>query len=131
MISIVGAYSAIWAHFCTNCGQVSFLPSKGKNWNFFQKSKIDLYMAQIDKSLLWIKSVHLEDVFKLLWWYSIFKTFFSLFGLLNDNYAWFLNKNSINLFFQVLDMTYHDKLFEICFGARFFISNNAGSICAM
>ena len=75
----IGPYSTIWAYFCTKCEGVSFLPSKGKNWTFFQKSKIDLYMAQIDKSLLWIKSTRLEDVFKLLSWYSIFKTFSFIF----------------------------------------------------
>ena len=127
----VQPYLTIWVNFCTKCERVSFLPSKGKNWTFFQKSKIDLYMAQIDKSLLWIESTHLEDVSKLLLWYTIFKTFSFIFWLQNENYAWFLNKNSIKIFFQVLDVTYHDKLLEICFMSRFFISDNAGSIWTM
>ena len=47
------------------------------------------------------------------------------------NYARFLivnNKNSIKIFFQVLDITNHDKFFKICFAVCFFISDNAGSI---
>ena len=45
--------------------EVAFCYPKEKAELFFQKSKIDLYMAQIDKSLLWIESTHLEDVSKL------------------------------------------------------------------
>ena len=47
------------------------------------------------------------------------------------NYARFLianNENSVKIFFQVLDITNHDKFIKICFAVCFFISDNAGSI---
>ena len=122
-------YPTIWANFCTKCERVSFLLFKGKNWTFFQKSKIDFYMAQIDKESLWIKSTHLEDVSKLLLWYSMFQKFSFIFSAVK--YAWFLHKNSIKIFFQILDVTYCDKLLEMWFGACFFISDDAASIWAM
>ena len=78
--------------FSQNMKELAFFPPNEKIELFFQKSKIDLYMAQIDESLLWIESTHIEDVSKLLLWYSIFKTFFFIFWLKNENYAWFLNK---------------------------------------
>ena len=65
--------------FAQNVRELAFCLSKEKIELFFQKSKIDLYMAQIDKSLLWIESTHLEDVSKLLLWYTIFKTFSFIF----------------------------------------------------
>ena len=52
-------------------------------------------------------------------WFLNLRMSEKFFLLQNDNYAWFLNKNSIKIFFQVLDVTYHDKLLEICFEYRF------------
>ena len=84
---------------------------------------------------LWIESTHLRNVstFRLLPWYLIFKKF--SFTFLSAKWKSCIipynNKNSIKIFFQVLDITYHDKLLEICFGAWFFISDDAGSIWAM
>ena len=72
--------------------ELAFCLSKEKIELFFQKSKIDLYMAQIDPALSEMKNKAPE------------------------------------IFFQVLDMTYHDKLLEICFGTWFSISDNDGSI---
>ena len=72
---VVWPYLTIWADFCTKYERVRFLPSKEKNWTFFLIENRPLQvMAQIDVSLLWIESTHLEDVSNLLLCYSILKT---------------------------------------------------------
>ena len=98
----IRSYSTIWAYFFTKYEGVSFFTSKRKNWTFFSKIENLPLHTQIVVSLLWIESklTHLEDVFKLLSWYSIFKTFPFIFWMYNKNYAWFLNKNSIKMFFN-------------------------------
>ena len=40
-------------------------------------------------------------------------------------------KSCIKIFIQVLDVTYHDKLLEICIGAWVFISDNVAPIWAI
>ena len=125
-------YLTIWAYFWTKCDRVGFLLSKGKNWTFFFKNR--------KSTSTWLRSINRYyeskvDLLKMFlsYYYDIPypKHFPSCFWLKNENYAWFLHKNSIKIFFQLLDITYHDKLLEICFWVRFFISDNAGSIWAM
>ena len=104
------------------------------------KEKIELFFKNRKSTSTWLRltfryyesKVHTLKMF-LNYYHDIrySKHFLSFFGLQNENYAWFLNKNSIKIFFQVLDITYHDKLLEICFWVWFFISDNAGSIWAM
>ena len=128
----VWPYPTIWANFCTKCEGVSFLPFKGKNWTFFFKNRksTSTWLRSINR--YYESKVHTLKMF-LSYYYDIqYSKFFpSFFWLQNENYAWFLNKNSIKIFFQVLDITYHDKLLEICFETCFFISDDAGSIWAM
>ena len=99
--------------------------------NFFFKNRksTSTWLRSINR--YYESKVHALKMF-LSYYYDIqySKHFPSFFWLQNENYAWFLNKNSIKIFFQVLDVTYHDKLLEICFESRFFISDNAGSIWA-
>ena len=112
-----GPYSTI---FCTKCERVSFLPSKGKNWTSFFKNRklISTWLRSMNR--YYELKVHTLKMF-LSYYYDIqySKHFSSFFWLKNENYAWFINKNSIKIFFQVLDITYHDKLLEICLGACF------------
>ena len=99
------------------------------------KEKIELFFKNRKSTSTWLRSmyryyeskVHTLKMF-LGYYYDIrySKHFPSFFWLQNENYAWFLNKNSIKIFFQVLDITYHDKLSKICFCVWFFISDNAG-----
>ena len=101
------------------------------------KEKIELFFKNRKSTSTWLRlinryyesKVHTLKVF-LSYYYDIqySKKFPSFFWLQNENYAWFLNKNSVKIFFQVLDVTYHDKLLEICFWSMVFISNNAGPI---
>ena len=104
------------------------------------KEKLNFFFKNRKLTSTWLRStnryyeskVHTLKMF-LGYYHDIqySKHFLSFFLLQNENYAWFLHKNSIKIFFQILDVTYHDKLLEICFGAWFFISDNAGSIWAM
>ena len=128
----VQPYLTIWANFCTKCEQVSFLPSKRKNWTFFSKNRKSTFTWLRSMYHYYESKVHTLKMF-LSYYYDIrySKHFPSFFWLQNENYAWFLNKNSIKIIFQVLDITYHDKLLEICFWVCFFISDNARSIWAM
>ena len=125
-------YLTIWAYFWTKCDRVGFLLSKGKNWTFFFKNRksTSTWLRSINR--YYESKVHLLKMF-LSYYYDIPypKHFPSCFWLKNENYAWFLHKNSIKIFFQLLDVTYHDKLLEICFGAWVFISDNAAPIWAI
>ena len=104
------------------------------------KGKIELFFQNRKSTSTWLRSinryyeskVHTLKMF-LSYYYDIqySKHFPSFFWLQNENYARFLYENSIKIFFQVLDVTYHDKLLEICFESRFSISDNAGSILVM
>ena len=125
-------YLTIWAYFCTKCERVSFLPSKGKNGTFFFKNRKSTSTWLRSMYRYYESKVHTLKMFLGYYYDSRYsKHFLCFFWLQNENYAWFLNKNSIKIFFQVLDITYHDKLLEICFGAWGFISDNAASIWAM
>ena len=88
-----------------------------KKSNFFSKIENRPLHGSDQCIVIMNRSTPLKDVSELLSCYSIFKGFPFIFWLQNENYAWFLNKNSMKIFFQVLDITYHDKLLEICFGA--------------
>ena len=99
-------------------------------WRFvFQRKKLSFIFFKIRKStstrLRSMKHYYESKV------HTLKMCFPSFFLLQNENYAWFLNKNSIKIFFQVLEVTYNDKLLEICFGFMFFISDNARSIWAL
>ena len=128
----VWPYPTIWANFCTKCGGVGFLPFKGKNWTFFFKNRKSTSRWLRSMNRYYESKVHTLKMF-LSYYYDIqySKHFPSSFWLQNENYAWFLNKNSIKIFFQFLNVTNHDKLLKICSGYMFFISDNTGSIWAL
>ena len=111
------------------------------SWLFaFQTKKLNFFFKNRKSTSTWLRSikcyyeskVHTLKMF-LSYYHDILysKHFPSFFWLQNENYAWFLNKNSVKIFFQVLDVTYHDKLLEICFESCFFIPDDSGSIWAM
>ena len=128
---MVWPYPTIWANFCIKCERVSFVPFKGKNWTFFKNRKSTCTWLQ-SMNHYYESKVHTLKMF-LSYYHDIqySKHFLSFFWLQNENYAWFLNKNSVKIFLQVLDVTYYNKLLEIWFESMFFISDNAGSIWAM
>ena len=107
----VAPHLTIWAYFFTKCEGISFLASKEKNWTFFKNRKLTSTCFR-STNRYYESKVHTLKMF-LSYYYDIqyLKHFLSFFGLQNENYAWFLNKNRIKMFFQVLDITYHDKLY--------------------
>ena len=64
----VWRYMTIWAHFEQNVSELAFCLSKEKIELFFQKSKIDLYMVQIDPALSEMKNLDQKHISSNLSW---------------------------------------------------------------